>query len=115
MTRSGWCSLRTASRPWLVFAALLLAMPSSAAPALARGPASVADVAEGLQDTVVNISTTQTLKGNKEESPIGPGPKGSPFEEFFKRFKTVELTGPAERLRSNFIGGIKHLPVEVSG
>ena len=37
------------------------------------------------------------------------------YEEFFKRFKTVELTGPAERLRSNFIGGIKHLPVEVSG
>ena len=34
---------------------------------LARGPDSVADVAEGLQDSVVNISTTQTLKGHGRE------------------------------------------------
>ena len=48
---------------------------------------SVADVAEGLQDTVVNISTTQTLKGSAEKNePPGPGPKGSPFEEFFNDF-----------------------------
>ena len=54
---------------------------------LARGPESVADVAEGLQETVVNISTTQTVKGAGEEgSPGGPGPKGSPFEEFFDDF-----------------------------
>jgi len=55
-------------------------------PGLARGPASVADVAEGLQDTVVNISTTQTLKGGKDDAPVGPGPKGSPFEDFFNDF-----------------------------
>ena len=67
-------------------AALLLAAPLLCATAMARGPESVADVAEGLQDTVVNISTTQTLKGNKEGSSIGPGPKGSPFEEFFDDF-----------------------------
>jgi serine protease Do len=55
--------------------------------ALARGPESVAGVAEGLQDTVVNISTTQTLKGSAEKTePPGPGPKGSPFEEFFNDF-----------------------------
>jgi serine protease Do len=65
---------------------LLLLAPMLAGAALARGPESVADVAEGLQDTVVNISTTQTLKGSKEGSPIGPGPKGSPFEEFFDDF-----------------------------
>ncbi|MGZ8417432.1 MAG: Do family serine endopeptidase [Methyloceanibacter sp.] len=53
---------------------------------LARGPDSVADVAEGLQDAVVNISTTQTLKGSAENAPSGPGPKGSPFEEFFDDF-----------------------------
>jgi cytochrome P450 len=35
------------------------------------------------------------------------------YDEMFTRFKQVELTGPAERLRSNFIGGIKHLPVSV--
>ena len=53
---------------------------------LAHGPDSVADVAEGLQDAVVNISTTQTLKGSAENTPSGPGPKGSPFEEFFDDF-----------------------------
>jgi cholest-4-en-3-one 26-monooxygenase len=33
------------------------------------------------------------------------------FEELFRRFPDVEMDGPAERLRSTFIGGIKHLPV----
>ncbi|MGI8424540.1 MAG: cytochrome P450 [Chloroflexota bacterium] len=33
------------------------------------------------------------------------------YEELFRRFPDVELDGPAERLRSTFIGGIKHLPV----
>jgi serine protease Do len=66
--------------------ALLAGIPLGPTPSFARGPESVADVAEGLQDTVVNISTTQTLKGNAESSPTGPGPKGSPFEEFFDDF-----------------------------
>jgi cholest-4-en-3-one 26-monooxygenase len=33
------------------------------------------------------------------------------FEELARRTPRVEALGPAERLRSNFIGGIKHLPV----
>jgi cholest-4-en-3-one 26-monooxygenase len=33
------------------------------------------------------------------------------FEELAARVKRVEATGPPDRLRSNFIGGIKHLPV----
>jgi serine protease Do len=65
----------------LIAWALLVATPS-----FARGPESVADVAEGLQYSVVNISTTQTLKGSAESSTTGPGPKGSPFEEFFDDF-----------------------------
>ena len=36
------------------------------------------------------------------------------FDEFAKRVKSVEPTGPAEFLRSNFIGGIKSLPVRVT-
>jgi cytochrome P450 len=36
------------------------------------------------------------------------------FEELLKRVKTIELTGPAERLRSNFFNGIKRLPVKVT-
>ena len=68
--------------------ALLLAVPPLlGTPSLARGPESVASVAEGLQDTVVNISTTQTLKGSAEKNtPPNPGPKGSPFEDLFNDF-----------------------------
>ncbi len=68
------------------FVLLLAGAPLVSTPALARGPESVADVAEGLQEAVVNISTTQTLKGASEGAPVGPGPKGSPFEEFFDDF-----------------------------
>jgi serine protease Do len=68
------------------FALLLAGAPLLVTASFARGPDSVADVAEGLQDSVVNISTTQTLKGTAENVPGGPGPKGSPFEEFFDDF-----------------------------
>jgi cytochrome P450 len=34
------------------------------------------------------------------------------FEEMFRRFPDFQLNGPPERLRSTFIGGIKHLPVK---
>jgi len=37
------------------------------------------------------------------------------FEEVLRRLPTIEQAGPAERLRSNFINGIKHLPVRVAG
>ena len=36
------------------------------------------------------------------------------FEELLKRVASVEITGEPDRLRSNFINGIKHLPVRVS-
>jgi cytochrome P450 len=35
------------------------------------------------------------------------------FEEMVPRLKGLEITGPIERLRSNFINGIKHMPVRV--
>src|SRR5680860_42478 len=85
IARYGWgvCGWGTCVwSTWLAVAFLVLL----AAPSLARGPSSVADVAEGLQDAVVNISTTQTLKGTAENAPGTPGPKGSPFEEFFDDF-----------------------------
>ena len=66
--------------------AVLAHAPLLTTASFARGPDSVADIAEGLQDSVVNISTTQTLKGPAESKPTGPGPKGSPFEEFFDDF-----------------------------
>jgi cholest-4-en-3-one 26-monooxygenase len=36
------------------------------------------------------------------------------FEELFRRFPKIEVTGPPERLRSNFINGVKHLPVRIA-
>jgi serine protease Do len=57
-----------------------------AAPALAqKGPNSVAPIAERLIDAVVNISTSQTIKG-PQGVPLPKVPKGSPFEEFFDDF-----------------------------
>lgn len=35
------------------------------------------------------------------------------FEELLPQIKSIELNGEIERLRSNFISGIKHLPVRV--
>ena len=36
------------------------------------------------------------------------------FEELLARAPTVALAGPVERLRSNFINGVKHLPVTLA-
>lgn len=35
------------------------------------------------------------------------------FEEIVTRFKSIELTGDPVRVRSNFVGGLKHLPVHM--
>jgi cytochrome P450 len=35
------------------------------------------------------------------------------FEEIVTRFKTIELTGEPRRVRSNFLSGLKHLPVHM--
>src|SRR5438552_4137788 len=35
------------------------------------------------------------------------------FEELLPRLRDIELTGPVRRLRSNFINGVKHMPVRV--
>jgi serine protease Do len=56
---------------------------------------------------VVNISTTQTLKGSAVAAPDGPGPKGSPFEEFFDDFFDDEggngLSRKVSSLGSGFV------------
>jgi len=36
------------------------------------------------------------------------------FEGFAKRVKSIEPAGPHKFLRSNFVGGIKSLPVRVT-
>ncbi|CAD7023535.1 serine protease [Pseudorhizobium endolithicum] len=53
---------------------------------LATGPGSVADLAEGLLDAVVNISTSQSVESNGAGPQPPQTPDGSPFEEFFDEF-----------------------------
>jgi cholest-4-en-3-one 26-monooxygenase len=36
------------------------------------------------------------------------------FEELFRRFSSFELIGEPARVRSNFVGGLKHLPVRLT-
>ncbi|SMC57435.1 Do family serine endopeptidase [Rhizobium sp. RU36D] len=54
-------------------------------PAPVLGPQSVADLAGGLLDAVVNISTSQSVK-EEGEGPLPQIPEGSPFQEFFEDF-----------------------------
>ena len=58
-------------------------------PQQSQGPNSVADLAEGLLDAVVNISTSQTVKSSNRgqgQVPIPRAPEGSPFQDFFDEF-----------------------------
>ncbi|MFT5506956.1 MAG: serine protease Do [Hyphomicrobiaceae bacterium] len=75
-------------RFWL--SSLLLAITAAcllllAGRAEARGPVSVAPIAELLVDAVVNISTSQSVKGPGGK-PLPRVPDGSPFEDLFEDF-----------------------------
>ena len=61
------------------------AMTAIATEAHAEGPVSVADLADGLMDAVVNISTAQKVANRRGNNniPIPRVPEGSPFQEFF--------------------------------
>src|SRR5437588_7480512 len=77
--------LATLCRPVLIAAGTAaLLLPALAAPANARGPDGIADVAEQVIDAVVNISTSQTV--DAKNGPSLQLPPGSPFEELFEEF-----------------------------
>jgi len=68
------------------FVALLgLGVTGPAQADFANGPASVAPLAKRLSDAVVNIATSQTVKG-PAGTPLPKVPKGAPFEDFFDDF-----------------------------
>lgn len=67
----------------------VLAFATFSQPTLAKdGPPGFADLAAELLPSVVNVSTTQVLKGPvaRNGMPFPQFPPGSPFEEFFKDF-----------------------------
>jgi serine protease Do len=72
-----------ATRPAVSFvAAVAVGTLLLAAPAQARGPEAIADVAEAVIDAVVNISTKQTVSVQQGEMPQLP--PGSPMEKFLE-------------------------------
>ena len=60
-------------------------------------PGSFADLAEKLMPSVVNISSTQTIKTSSNPFPF-EFPPGSPFEDMFKDFN-----GPTERKAQHLV------------
>ncbi len=78
-------------RPVLAAICLGAAGALVSAPAFARGPEGIADVAEKVIDAVVNISTSQTIEakgggGGEGHDTMPQLPPGSPFSEFFDDF-----------------------------
>jgi serine protease Do len=79
---------RQARRPALaVVATAALAFPAVITPALARGPDGIADVAEQVIDSVVNISTSQNVEAHNGPPPQLPNDPqlDELFRDFFNR------------------------------
>ena len=86
---------RTSSLVLAAFALFAVTLAASIANAKSA-PDSFADLAERLLPSVVNISTTQTVEGNKGPE-LPQLPPGSPFEDFFKDF--FDRNAPQQRSR----------------
>ena len=69
----------------------------------AAGPESVADLAEGLLDAVVNISTSQNVKSD-DRAPAPEVPEGSPFQDFFDEFFKGEGGEGSQQRTVNSLG-----------
>ncbi len=98
-----WRALRGAAFAGLLgLAALPLAAgPSLAQLAMPQGPASVADLAEGLLDSVVNISTSQNVATDEPGVKPPELPEGSPFQDFFDDyFKNRRGQGGSQKVQS---------------
>jgi len=79
------------------------AVPAEPPHVTQSGPASVADLAEGLLEAVVNISTSQNVAGaeGQDTVPLPQAPEGSPFQDFFDEFfKDRQGGGGARQVQS---------------
>jgi serine protease Do len=73
----------------------------------ASGPPSVADLSEALIDSVVNISTTQTIGGPSAGGDVPQMPQlppGTPFEDFFNEFFKNRRNGEQRPQRTSSLG-----------
>ena len=84
---------------------LALVLALAAVPARAAGPVSVADLAERLLGSVVNISTRQNTGGRGPSRGDRPqAPEGSPFQDFFDDFFKNPGPGPRSSRRPSSLG-----------
>ena len=65
-------------------------------------PESFADLADQLMPSVVNISTTQTVRTSSNQFPF-QFPPGSPFEEMFKELSPKDIWVPLDESRINSV------------
>ncbi|MGY2053186.1 DegQ family serine endoprotease [Methylobacterium sp. JK268] len=72
------------------------------APALAKGPPSLADLTEQVDDAVVNISASTTVETRGRALPQLP--PGTPFEDLFEDFFNKRGGEPRAPRRSNSLG-----------
>jgi serine protease Do len=68
------------------------------------GPPSVADLAEGILDAVVNISISQNVTSNDDNAPMPQVPEGSPHQEFFDEFFKGQRGGGGRPRTVNSLG-----------
>ena len=103
---SSWSRWARSGAAAVIVAGLVAGFADAPATA-ANGPASVADLAAGLIDAVVNISTSQTIAADKAV-PVPKLPEGSPFQNFFDDFfnhngDTQEQPRRVQSLGSGFV------------
>ncbi|SMO46156.1 serine protease Do [Thalassovita litoralis] len=85
---------------WLGIVAMALVLAQTMT-ASAR-PDSLADLAEKISPSVVNITTSTVVAGNAGPNPIVP--EGSPFEDFFKEFQDRNRGNGDRPRRSSALG-----------
>jgi len=88
----------------LALVGMVVAPLPASAQMIEPGPSSVADIAEGLLDAVVNISTRQNVDSDSK-GPRMKAPEGSPFQDFFDEFFDGEKQAPRSRRVSSLGSG----------
>src|SRR5215468_8745358 len=86
LPRLGCLLMRSSYPVMLAVTVAIVAAFALVAPAHARGPDNIADVAEKVINAVVNVSTSQSVESRNSATPQPLLPPGSPFEEFFDEF-----------------------------
>lgn len=87
---------------WFLAAIVALALMAASVAAQAKTmPGSFSDLAEKLLPAVVNVSTTQSVRGRSGPE-LPQLPPGSPFEEFFKEF--FDRNQPQQQRKATSLG-----------